>query len=150
MEDKVKFIKHNVTFDEYFIHEWTYYLIKWLSNTKETNINIHVPKIIHYDKENKILTMQKIHGDNLSNIYGENIEEVPINLIKIIRQTISILNYYLVEYVDITGYNFMLDKNEHLWIIDFEHAKCREKDDTIDSFLIEFIDGKLSWNPEFK
>lgn len=150
MNEKDVFVKHNVTFAEYFIHDWIYYLLKDLSNTKETNINIRVPKILQYDKENKILTMQRIHGDNLSNIYGEDIEEVPIKLVKIIRQIISVLNYYLVEYVDITGYNFMLDKNNHLWIIDFGHAKCREKDDKVDSFLMNFVNGKLSWNPEFK
>ena len=144
------FIKHNVNYVEYFIHEWVFYLLKYLSKTKETHINIHVPKIINYDKKNKILTMQKIHGDNLSNIYGEDIEEIPIKLITIIRQIINTLNSYLVEYVDITGYNFMLDKNENLWIIDFGHAKCRDKDDKIDTFLMEFINGKNSWNPEFK
>ena len=77
--------------------------------------------------------MQKIHGDNLSDIYGEDIEEVPIKVINIIRELISTLNYYLVEYIDITGYNFMLDSNENLWIIDFGHARCREKDDKVDS-----------------
>ena len=94
--------------------------------------------------------MQKVDGDNLSNIYGEDINNVPIKLVAIIRQMISILNYYLVEYVDITGYNFMLDKNENLWIIDFEHVKCRDINDTIDPFVMQFITGAISWNPEFE
>ena len=94
--------------------------------------------------------MQKIHGDNLSNIYGEDIENVPIKLIKIIRQLLDLLNQYLIDYIDITGYNFMLDKSDNLWILDFEHAKCRNNNDKVNPFLLKFINGKLSWNPEFK
>jgi len=144
------FTKHNVNYNEYFIHQWIYELLKKLSDKKVTNINIHIPKIIEYDPRNKTLTMQKIYGDNLSNIYGEDIENVPIKLIKIIRQFLYLLSQYLIDYIDITGYNFMLDKGDNLWIIDFEHAKCRDKNDNINSFLLEFINGELSWNPEFK
>ena len=144
------FTKTNVNYNEYFIHEWTYHLLKNLSKKEETNINIHVPKIINYDPRTKTLTMQKIYGDNLSNIYGEEIEDVPIKLIKIIQKFLAILNEYLIEYIDITGYNFMLDKGKNLWIIDFEHAKCKSSSDIIDPFLSEFIDGQISWNPDFK
>ena len=56
----------------------------------------------------------------------------------------------MVEYIDITGYNFMLDNNDYLWVIDFEHAKCRKETDIPNAFLLTFIDGELSWNPEFK
>lgn len=150
MKDKNVFIKKNVNYGEYFIHEWTYYLFNYLSNSKTKNISIHVPKIFEYDEKKKILKMQKINGDNLSNIYGEDIENVPVKIINIIRNVINILNYYSVEYLDITGYNFMLDKNEKLWIIDFGHAKCRDKNDEVDSFILKFIDGINSWNPEFK
>jgi tRNA A-37 threonylcarbamoyl transferase component Bud32 len=143
------FVKHNVGYNEYFIHQWTISLLKNLSKKKDTNINIHIPKILTYDPIKKILTMQKIHGDNLSNIYGENIETVPIKLIQIIRQLLDLLNQYLIDYIDITGYNFMLDKNENLWILDFEHAKCRNENDMTNPFLLEFINGKLLWNPEF-
>ena len=94
--------------------------------------------------------MQMIYGDNLSNIYGEDIENVPKKLINIIQKTINLMNSYLVEYPDITGYNFMLDKSENLWIIDFEHAKCRDIEDITDNFVLKFINGTNEWNPEFK
>ena len=145
-----QFIKQNVEYNEYFIHKWCISLLKDLSQKEETNINIHIPKVISYDKNSKILILQKIHGDNLSNIYGEEIQDVPINLIKIIRKFLYLLNQYLVEYIDITGYNFMLDKDENLWMIDFGHATCRNKNDISNQFLLEFINGELSWNPEFK
>lgn len=144
------FIKKNVSENEYFIHEWVYYLIKNNSNSKENHINIKVPKIYNYDSENKRLSMQMIYGDNLSNIYGEDIENVPKKLINIIQKTINLMNSYLVEYPDITGYNFMLDKGEHLWIIDFEHAKCRDIQEPTDNFVLKFINGTNEWNPEFK
>ena len=50
--------------------------------------------------------MQKIYGDNLSNIYGEEIEDVPIKLIKIIQKFLAILNEYLIEYIDIYRIQF--------------------------------------------
>ena len=46
------FVKENVSENEYFIHEWVYYLIKNNSNSKENHINIKVPKIYNYDSEN--------------------------------------------------------------------------------------------------
>jgi len=144
------FIKENVNEKEYFIHEWVYYLIKNNSNSKENRINIKVPKIYNYDNKNKRLSMQMIYGDNLSNIYGEDIKNVPKKIIEIIRKTINLMNTYLVEYPDITGYNFMLDKSDNLWIIDFEHAKCRDIQEPIDDFVLEFINGTNEWNPEFK
>ena len=99
--------KQNVNYNEYFIHQWTYDLLKNLSK-KDTNINIHVPKIISYDPRSKTLTMQKIYGDNLSNIYGEDIKDVPIKLVKIIRQLLTLLSQYLIDYIDITGGEPML------------------------------------------
>jgi tRNA A-37 threonylcarbamoyl transferase component Bud32 len=144
------FIKHNVSYNEYFIHSWAYSLLKELSNKEESNIKILIPQIISYDKKSKVLIMQKIHGDNLSNIYGEEIQDVPIKFIKIIRQFLHVIQQYMVEYIDITGYNFMLDEHNHLWIIDFEHATTHLSTDIPNPFLQEFINGKLSWNPEFK
>jgi tRNA A-37 threonylcarbamoyl transferase component Bud32 len=145
-----QFIKQNVAYNEYFIHSQCISLLKDLSQKEDTFINIHIPNIISYDKHSKILILQKIHGDNLSNIYGEEIQGVPLKLIKIIREFLYLLNQYMVEYIDITGYNFMLDKNENLWIIDFEHAKCKNKNNIPNPFLHNFINGELSWNPEFK
>ncbi len=144
------FIKYNVKYHEYFIHDYCYYLLKELSKKEDNKININIPKIIAYDNNKKMLTMQKINGDNISNIYGENIENVPIKLLNIIRKCLYLFNQYMIEYIDITGYNFMLDKDEKLWIIDFEHAKCRKENENTDKFLLKFINGEISWNPDFE
>lgn len=147
---KYRYKKNNVSHNEYFIHEWSYFLLKKLNKKQDTYINIKIPRIFNYNDMKKELTMQKICGDNLANIYGEEIENIPDEIINTIRKFIRLLNSYLVEYIDITGYNFMLDKSDNLWIIDFEHSKCREKDEEINEFLKEFINGKNEWNPEFK
>jgi len=144
------FIKYNVNYNEYFIHEHCYYLLENLSKNKNSKINIYIPKIISYCKNSKILKMQKISGDNISNIYGEDINNIPINIITIIRQCIYLFNQYNIDYIDITGYNFMLDKHEKLWIIDFEHAICRKENEVTNKFLLNFINGELSWNPDFE
>ena len=71
------FVKKNVAYQEYFIHNWVYNLIEFLNKKKETQVYIKVPKIVSYDEKSKTLTMQQINGDNLSNIYGDNFNQIP-------------------------------------------------------------------------
>lgn len=147
---KYRYKKQNVSHQEYFIQEWCYFLLKSLNKNKDTAINIKIPRIFNYNEDKKELTMQKIYGDNLANIYGEGIENIPVETIETIRKFVTLLNSYLVEYIDITGYNFMLDKSDNLWIIDFEHSKCKTKDEEINEYLREFINGENKWNPDFE
>ena len=143
-----QFVKKNVEYEEYFIHSWVFSLVQNLNKNKSTRVNIKVPKIIKYNEKNKELIMQHLNGDNLSNIYGDNLNDVPEEYIQVIRNFIEILDSYLINYVDITGYNFML-VNKHLYIIDFGHAKCRDKHVNTDKFIEKFINGEETWNPEF-
>jgi|694.fasta_scaffold05266_25 tRNA A-37 threonylcarbamoyl transferase component Bud32 len=131
------YIKHNVSINEYKMHKYVY------------NLNIvNVPKIFNYDKKMKIMTLHKIMGMNLSDLYGENIKDVPKEKIKGVREIIKILTEYNIEYPDITGYNFMLDGREKLWIIDFEHSKYNLN--ITDDYILSFCDGtNSSWNPDF-
>tara|TARA_Y100000748_G_scaffold300571_2_gene299243 strand:+ start:2276 stop:2716 length:441 start_codon:yes stop_codon:yes gene_type:complete len=142
------FVKKNVAYQEYFIHNWVYNLIEFLNKKKETQVYIKVPKIVSYDEKSKTLTMQQINGDNLSNIYGDNFNQIPKEYILKIRNFVQILDAYLIDYTDITGYNFML-ANKKLYMIDFGHAKCRDRFTKTDNFVSEFINGLESWNPEF-
>ena len=143
-----QFVKKNVEYEEYFIQRWVFSLVQNLNKNKSTHVNIKVPKIIKYNENDKELIMQHLNGDNLSNIYGDNLNDVPEEYIQVIRNFIEILDSYLINYVDITGYNFML-VNKHLYIIDFGHAKCRDKNLKTDEFIMKFINGIDSWNPEF-
>ena len=131
------FIKEGVEEKEYEIHKKVY----------ELGI-VNVPRIHSYEK--KRLIMERITNDCLSNIYGENISEIPkIKLIKV-REIIRLLYENGIEYPDITGYNFMEDKNGDIWIIDFGHANFIDKKWKVDPFIIDFINGENDWNPEFK
>ena len=123
---------------------------KCYSLLKDTNINIHIPKIISYNADTNRIVLERVDGDNLSNIYGESITGVPINIITIIRQFLRFLCERGIDYVDVTGYNFMFDVDENIWIIDFEHAQIRTEHETPNEFLTMFIDGELSWNPDFR
>jgi tRNA A-37 threonylcarbamoyl transferase component Bud32 len=130
------YIKYNVEYKEYAIQQHVY------------NLRIvNVPKIYNYD--NKELTMKKINNDCISNIYGENIENVPKKILSKIRNIIKKLYNNNIAYPDITGYNFMEDDKGKIWIIDFGHASLREELST-DPFILNFINGLNEWNPEFR
>ena len=49
-----------------------------------------------------------------------------------------------------TGYNFLIDKKENIWIIDFGHSYVKSPDDEDDPFVVEFLNGKNGWNPNYK
>ena len=104
---------------------------------------------VSYDKDKKELTMEKISGMNLSDFYGENIIDVPCNIIKEVQTIIKTLKFYNIIYPDITGYNFIEDKNGVVWIVDFGHAYIREPEQPVDSFVLDFLNGHNGWNPEF-
>ena len=91
--------------------------------------------------------MEKIPEMNLSDMYGEMASNIPSYIFKEIRDILSILLDYNIEYIDITGYNFIQWKNK-IWIIDFEHCNFAQK--KINPFLNKFINGINEWNPEFK
>ena len=105
------FTKQNVSMNEYTIH----------THVQELNV-LNVPRILHYDENAHIMVMEKIHGQNLSDFYGEEAADVNPKIFAQVREIIKTLRNHNVTYIDITGYNFMLDNNEKLWIIDFEHS----------------------------
>lgn len=130
------FTKPNVSINEY----------RMQSYVSELNI-VNVPKIISYDAEKKILTMEKIPNLNISDMYGEESGDIEEYLFEKIREIIKKLALHKISYPDITGYNF-IEYKDTMWIIDFEHAKLVSK--ITDKFVLKFIDGLNEWNPEFK
>jgi tRNA A-37 threonylcarbamoyl transferase component Bud32 len=131
------YVKQGVEMHEYKMHEYVYYL----------NI-VNVPKIISYNKTKKELVMEKITGSNLSDFYGEDAYNIPVYVFEQVREIIAMLTINNIMYIDITGYNFMLDKNYKLWIIDFEHATL--KTEVIPDFITTFLRGANEWNEEFR
>jgi tRNA A-37 threonylcarbamoyl transferase component Bud32 len=139
-------------------HEYKMY--KYL-NDKNYNF---IPKLFNYDKKNKILKTQLIKGNNVANIYGEEYSELPQNITIQIKNIILKLFQDNIIYPDITGYNFIVDNNSKVWIIDFEHSFYKsnfnsinnnnlytEQDQQHYNFVYDFcFNGLNNWNPYFK
>lgn len=135
------YIKENVDINEFIMAKMIY------------NANIvNTPKIVGYDRIKKVMKMEKIKGClSLSDFYGEKDENIPPNIYEDIRIIIKKLSELGIDYVDITGYNFMLNPyTMKIYIIDFEHAYVREIKKNIDPFISKFLDGYDGWNPKFK
>jgi tRNA A-37 threonylcarbamoyl transferase component Bud32 len=132
LDETFCYVKENVSIKEYKIH-------KYISDIDIVNI----PKIYSYDKHTKIMIMQKINNMCISDQYGNNLNEIPFDKI---RNIIKILFDHNIEYPDITGYNF-IEKNDKIWIIDFEHARYVTK--RKNAFIQKFINGKNCWNPNY-
>ena len=138
--------KPNVSYNEYKMQEYVY------------NLNIvNIPRPILYDKIKYELTMEKIEGSNLSDFYGEESHNISNKLFDKVRYIVKKLYDNNIIYPDITGYNFIQDKDGNIFIIDFEHAKFRFYKDNIndereykEDFVDKFINGLNKWNPEFK
>ena len=141
MANNTEFVKKGVSLHEYTMH-------KYIQALEIVNL----PKIISYDLHNKTLNMERIPSDCISNIYGENDEDVDGEIYNKIRKIIKRLYDNDIEYPDITGYNFIEYQNK-LWIIDFEHTKfcdASKKDNNHTKFIKRFINGHNGWNPEFR
>ena len=120
----------------------------------------HVPKIefsMSVDEQLNsfvYIIMEKINGMSVADMYGENPLDVPVNIFENIRQILQILKENSIDYVDITGYNFMIDDKEKVYIIDFEHCIDRNIHKNINDgkswFLNQFLSGVNIWNPDFE
>jgi len=153
------YTKENVSAKEYRIY-------KYLHNMELK----FIPKLYSYDKEKKILKTQRINNMCVSDLYGEKFEDVPENVIQKIRDIVLYLNHIGVIYPDITGYNFIEDKQSRVWIVDFEHCfyykrneikddnEDNNEDDNEDAIKkakqLDFVNrfcykNEMSWNPEF-
>ena len=134
------YIKEDVEEREYFIQKYVYSL-------KIRGLN--VPKPVHYNKKTKQLVMAKIHGMNISDMYGDDIANVPDKVFQKLRRIMKQLRQHEILYPDFTGYNFILDNNqERIWVIDFGHASfCTEIDDP---FVLSICEGEKHWNSEFQ
>ena len=89
--------------------------------------------------------MEKIEGQTIYELYGDNPENVPDDIFKQIQKIINVLYYHNIHYVDISPYNFIVSSNKKVYIIDFGDAYKSK----VNWFLKDFLDGEKSWNPDF-
>lgn len=135
------FAKTKVTFHEFQMYQYIHSL----------HLDF-VPQFLSYDETTSTLTMQRIDGMSLSDMFGEKFENVPENIIEECRSIISSLYDAHVVYPDITGYNFILEsKTDKVWLVDFEHSFFRgfSSYNQHNDFVQQFIKGKMCWNPYF-
>ena len=116
------------------------------------------PKIIKsqiiYNKEDSKyignITMENIQEMCIADMYGEDPKDIPKLVWDQIRVILKILYFDEgIEYIDITGYNF-IEKNGKVYIIDFGDAIYTKKDKEMNWFLSYFLGGHNGWNPDFK
>lgn len=93
-------------------------------------------------KRSNIMIMKRVNGMDLATIYGSGDGETPKDVYEHCRNIIVTLRDEGIIYPDITSYNFILDDDNNLWIIDFGHAY------EISWFIEDFIDGHNGWNPD--
>ena len=110
------YIKKDVTQHEVDMHQYIYDL---------QLPNIHVPKIVNYNKTTREMTLVKIDNMNISDWYGAAEKNITPQLFDNIRQIIKTLYDNNIVYPDINGYNFIEHDNK-LWILDFEHSYFRK------------------------
>ena len=87
---------------------------------------------------------------SVADTYGDSDKSTPKEIYDRIRMIIKEMVKLSICYPDITGYNFMIDKNDKLWIIDFGHAYITNPKDKLDHFVEKFINGYDGWNPDFR
>ena len=112
-----------------------------------SNKNNLSPKILDYYIRDDVMyiIMEKVNGKTIYDLYGDSINDVPIDIIEKIHKILSKLLFLGIEYKDITSYNFILTNNNELKVIDFGHAKKIE----LNWFLKDFLNKKYDWNPDF-
>jgi len=108
---------------------------------------------ITYFKDSVEILMDLVkNGRTLAEHFSDEPDNIPKWVWDEIRKIIRILYYQEgIEYIDITPYNFMIDSNNKIWIIDFGHAYYTDISKPMNWFLSEFIYDELnSFNPDFK
>jgi tRNA A-37 threonylcarbamoyl transferase component Bud32 len=130
------YIKHSVSLKEYEMHKYV----------QRLGI-VNVPKILAYDRDTRIMLMERVNYMNVADYYGEKDADITPELFQKIQKIIKTLYDNNVVYPDITGYNF-IEYNGKIWIIDFEHSNFKPL--LQDDFVVQFINGTNKWNPQFK
>jgi tRNA A-37 threonylcarbamoyl transferase component Bud32 len=107
-----------------------------------------------YNESNKEyignITMEHLDTLCLADMYSDDPEKIPVEIWDKIRKIVQMLyNEEGIEYIDITGYNF-IEKDNKIYIIDFGDAKYTKKTEPINWFLQDFLNGYNGWNPDYK
>ena len=119
------------------------------SISKKYDFTPKIFNVLYYDDRCEI-SMENLEAFCVADKYGDQIENIPKNIIDEIHYIIrTLFEKEEIEYIDITPYNF-IEKNNKVYIIDFGHSYYSNKENKkINWFLEEFLDGLDGWNPDF-
>jgi len=133
------YTKHNVSEQEYKMHSVGERLG-------------YAPRIISYNAAAKTLTTELIKPMCIADMYGDKASDVPPHIWPKIKKIVSDLYRHGFEYVDITGYNFIEDSKQRVWIVDFGHCRPIGENHEPNAFVHSFIHNAsfIGWNPDFK
>ena len=112
-----------------------------ISYRDEGGISVAGPFLTE-EKRSNIMIMERVNGRDLATEYGSGDGDTPDDVYDRCRNIIITLHNEGIIYPDITSYNFMLDDENEVWIIDFGHAR------EVSWFIRDFIDGHNGWNPD--
>jgi RIO-like serine/threonine protein kinase len=96
----------------------------------------------------KYIRMSKLNAMTLADFYGEEIEKIPDNVWERVKSIVRKLYMVGIEYVDVTPYNFMIDDDGEIYVIDFGHAYNVTRTSYTEKVLNE--KGFKGWNPQFR
>ena len=105
------------------------------------------PRIIDTDYKT-FIKMEKINEMCVADKYGEDIKNIPKNILRHMYKIIHILYHECdIQYLDVTPYNF-IECDGRLWVIDFGHAVSVKKH----WYLQEVFQNEciLEWNSDFR
>jgi serine/threonine protein kinase len=106
------------------------------------------PKLYkHYVHNGKVyIEMEKLEGMSLADMYGDAPEDLPDSIWAQVHDIVRRLYLNGIDYIDLTAYNFIVDNDDTVRVIDFGHAKKIH----VNYFLKEFLQGAKEWNPDFR
>lgn len=111
------------------------------------------PKIQRID--GNVVQMDSVEGMCLADLYTDDPTAIPTAVWQEIERILAVLfECEGIEFVDITGYNFMEDTQGKIWIIDFGDAYYtpnKAGEGPSNWFLRSVLDGSSpkTWNPDF-
>jgi len=150
-------VKLSETKPIFFIKDEPNILVKICPNNSQTLEEIEkqkraykivpCPKVINtFNHDDKIyFLMEKLDAKTIYELYRDDPKNIPKNIWEQIHRIVVTLYYYDIHYLDISAYNFMVNKENKVFVIDFGDAKFVE----VNWFLKDFMDGEKAWNPDF-
>lgn len=100
-----------------------------------------------YEHKKGYLIMERIHGNTIYELYGQDPYEVPNHVWAQIHSIVHQLFANDIHYIDVTPFNFMIEEStEKVYILDFGNAYAHK----VHWFLKECLDGEHAWNSDFQ